>query len=186
VFRIENKIGYYRRLKSAVFNSDMSKNRRNLPFRKNCGGYFLDGKGKIFAQKNEQGLIIFPGGGIDAGESVEQEILRETFEETGAKIINLKKLGNIKFIWGSNWAKTEKQKKRFQQFQGDDMYFFSGIVQELTSEKLTEEDSWKKNLFLGLDEVIETIASGQPFDKEIKEYRETQLKFLKVLKDRYA
>ena len=100
------------------------KNRYELPFRLNCEGYFIDKEGDILARKDENGIIIFPGGGVSEKESVSEGMIRETFEETGVIISDLKELGQMKIIWGSNWAKTEKQKHRYEQFQGDDMYFF--------------------------------------------------------------
>ena len=101
----------------------MGRSRSNLPLRKNCEGHFIDKKKNILA-KNENALLVFPGGGIDDNEGVEKAILRETFEETGAIIKNLKKVGRCKFLWGPHWAKSDKQRKRYQRYRGEDMYFF--------------------------------------------------------------
>jgi 8-oxo-dGTP pyrophosphatase MutT (NUDIX family) len=61
------------------------------------------------AQNTGRGYVLFPGGGIDREELPEEGILRETFEETGAIIKNLKKIGIIRFDWGEDWAKTENK-----------------------------------------------------------------------------
>ena len=106
----------------------MITERLNLPFRKNCEGYFYDGKGNILAKDNGKGILLFPGGGINENENPEQAIIRETFEETGAVIKNLRKLGELKFIWGENWAQSEKQRNRFHHYKGEEMTFFSGEI----------------------------------------------------------
>ena len=152
-------------------------NREKLPFRKNCEGYFLDRDNKILARKTEFGVIVFPGGGVDEGENVEGAMIRETLEETGAVINNLKFLGNLKFVWGENWAQTKKQKERFKQFQGEDMYFFTGKIIGFKKSYLTEEDAWHKNKFMEIKEVIESIKS-QLNNKSVANYRKAQFKFL--------
>ena len=86
--------------------------RFKLPFRKNCEGYFVDKNGCVLAKETE-GFLMFPGGGVDDGEKVEDAIIRETLEETGAVIKNLRKIRNLRFVWGPNWAKTDKQKRRY-------------------------------------------------------------------------
>ncbi len=119
------------------------KERDKLPFRMNCEGYFFD-KSKNVLAKEINGVLIFPGGGVDNNEHIEKAIIRETFEETGAIIKNLRKVGELKFIWDKNWAKTEKQKRRYQKYKGEDMHFFVGEVikfENLDSAK-KGEDFW--------------------------------------------
>lgn len=156
--------------------------RLNLPFRKNCEGYFIDNSGNILAKKDKCGLIIFPGGGIKKEENPKEGIIRETFEETGAKIKNIRKLGKMKIAWGSDWAKTEKQKQRYKKFQGDEMYFFFGLIDKITNKKQNEDDFWDKQKFMKINEVIKEIKSQIPFKKDVKKYRTIQLKFLKEIK----
>ena len=162
----------------------MKEERTKLQFRKNCEGYFLNEKAdKILAKETESGIILFPGGGIDENETVKQGMIRETFEETGAKVSQLTYLGNIKIIWGEDWAKTEKQKKRYLEFQGDDMHFFSGVVKEITTNE-SEEDSWNKNKFMELNKVIQKIESKISSEESTKKYRKKQIKFLKEIKNK--
>ena len=161
----------------------MATERANLSFRKNCEGYFTDRKGNVLAKVSEQGIVMFPGGGIDEGEHVEQGMLRETFEETGAIIQSLTPLGDVKMVWGSDWAKTEKQKKRYEQFQGDHMHFFSGVVEKFSQDELKEEDSWDGNKFIKIEEAIQAIKLQlDPSDKDMYEYRQSQIRFLEGMK----
>lgn len=152
--------------------------RKDLPLRINCEGYFLDGTGNILA-KEANGLILFPGGGVDKNEEIAKAMIRETNEETGAVVKNIQKLGVIKNIWGQNWAKTEKQKARYEIFRGDEMHFFTGNIDHFKDPEIKEEDFWEGNKLMNIHEVIKKIEKKAPFDENIKEYRETQLKFLR-------
>lgn len=157
--------------------------REKLPFRINCEGYFLNSKGEILAKDSSKGFIMFPGGGIDNNENIESAMIRETKEETCFIPKNLKKLGNIRIVWEKDWAKTEKQKARYEKFQGDEMHFFSGEIDKNEKlEKSNEEDTWFGEKFMNIKEVINIIEKSRPFEQSVKEYREMQLKYLKSLK----
>ena len=167
----------------------MKQDRDSLPFRQNCEGYFVDDKGQILAQDSGQKHIIFPGGGIDENENSEQGLLREAFEETGVIIDGkLKKFGVIHIVWGDNWAKTEKQKKRYAKYRGDEMHFFVGKIKRLEKprgdpENPNEDDVWKGERLMPIKKVIKIIEKCKPFPKYNEEYYNLQLKFLRELKD---
>ena len=144
-------------------------------FRKNCEGYFIDNNGNILAYN--KGMIIFPGGGIEEGELPDKAIIREAYEETGAIIEKVVKLGVCKIKWGSNWAKTEKQKERYKEFQGDEMHFFKGIIKRFDANVSEEEDFWKGKKLMPIKDVIKIIEN---YNNQ-KEYRNLQLKFLKEI-----
>jgi len=166
----------------------MKQHRDSLPFRKNCEGYFIDNKNRILASDSEEGHIIFPGGGIDKNETPKQGLLREAFEETGVLIDGkLKKLGVLRIIWGKNWAKIEKQKKRYEKYKGDEMYFFVGKIKRLEKpkgdpENPNEDDIWKGERLMSINQAIKIIESYKPFPKDNEEYYNLQLKFLNKLK----
>ncbi len=148
----------------------------NLPFRKNTEGFFSDNKRNILARR-AQDYVIFPGGGCKKEESPEDCIVRETFEETGAVVDNLKFLGTLRIVWGLDWATTEKQKERYKKYQGDEMYFFSGQIKEF-KKVLQEEDSWQSQKIMQLKDVIKLLKSPQFVNNE---YRQTQLRFLQKI-----
>ncbi|HLC55923.1 MAG TPA: NUDIX hydrolase [Candidatus Nanoarchaeia archaeon] len=157
--------------------------RKNLPFRINCEGYFLNNKGNIIA-KESNGIVLFPGGGVDENEEIIKAMIRETKEETGVIIKDIMKLGTIKIIWGPNWAKTEKQKSRYTAFQGDEMHFFIGNIERFEEPEIKKEDFWSGNKLMNVSDVIKKIEEKASFDEDIREYREAQLKFLKrIIKD---
>lgn len=167
-------------------------NRDNLPFRKNCEGYFIDNNGRILAQDSGKGFIIFPGGGIDETETPEQGLLREAFEETGVIIDRkLKQLGVLHIIWGEDWAKTEKQKKRYEKYKGDEMHFFSGKIKRLETpkgdpENPNEDDIWKGERLMSISQAIGVIEKSKPFTRDNEEYHNLQLKFLNELISFYS
>ena len=154
--------------------------RKNLPFRINCEGYFLNNKGNIIA-KESNGIVLFPGGGVDENEEIIKAMIRETKEETGVIIKDIMKSGTIKIIWGPNWAKTEKQKSRYTAFQGDEMHFFIGNIERFEEPEIKKEDFWSGNKLMNVSDVIKKIEEKASFDEDIREYREAQLKFLKEI-----
>jgi hypothetical protein len=159
----------------------MVEDRSKLPFRKNCEGYFVS-NGKILARDTGKGFIEFPGGGVDVGEDPKKALTRETKEETGAIVENLEKIGQINFVWGENWAKTDKQRKRYNEFQGEEMHFFKGNIKgfvEATGDSL--ENGGEGEVLMELQEVLNKVLEGEPFDEDVREYREFQIKILRSL-----
>lgn len=153
-------------------------NRESLPFRVNCEGYFLY-SGEVIVRDSGEGYLEFPGGGVDAGESPENALIRETYEETGAVIESLKSLGTLRFVWDENWAKTDKQKKRYSQFQGEEMHFFTGRV--IDFRKPTgdgNEAGWCGRRTMPVLEALEFIKAGKPYSKELADYRKKQEEIL--------
>ena len=133
--------------------------RSDLPFKKNCEGYFIDGKRNILAKEGNN-IILFPGGGVDKDEDVAEAMIRETKEETGAIVKDVKELGTIKILW-------------------DEMHFFIGDIEKFEEPDIKEEDFWVGEKLMPIEKVVEIIEYGKPFDEDIREYRETQLKILR-------
>jgi 8-oxo-dGTP pyrophosphatase MutT (NUDIX family) len=157
----------------------MLTDRSKLPFRRNCEGYFITNSGKILAQDTGKGYLVFPGGGIDKGEHADSAVVRETFEETGAIIkLPINDLGTIQFFWDEDWIKTEKQKRRFKKYKGEEMHFFFGIIEEFKESQEPHEDYWKGEKLMPISKVISIIEKEKPFPKNMKIYREAQLRFL--------
>jgi 8-oxo-dGTP pyrophosphatase MutT (NUDIX family) len=138
------------------------------PYRLNCEGYFIQ-VDKVLACKRGS-YIEFPGGGVD-DETAKQAIIRETFEETGAVVTNIKLLGKIHFDWNEECITSDKQRARFKQFRGEEMHFFTGDIKEI---KETRE--WE-TIWLPLNKVIEDLKTRPG----IKEYRQKQLEFLRLM-----
>jgi len=149
-----------------------------LPFRKNCEGYFFDDKGHVLATLNSLGFVMFPGGGIEDKESAKEGMIRETFEETGAILQEVKLIHVQKFVWGVNWAKTPKQMERYKEYQGDEMFFFIGRLTGFAKIDKFEEDYWHEKKIMSVSEVLKHITNRLYTDIESRDYISIQKRFL--------
>lgn len=139
--------------------------------------------GKIVA-KDRGNFIEFPGGGVDEFENSEKAMKREAFEEAGIILKGkLKQIGFLNFVWDKEWAKTEKQKKRYEDFQGEEMYFFLGNIESLSKPSGDQfESGWSGDILMEIDEVIKKIKE-YGWTKDLEEYRNFQIKTLENLKN---
>lgn len=158
--------------------------RTKLPYRKNCEGYLVLNGSEVIARDTGKGYIEFPGGGVDENEMPESTLLREAYEEAGVVISgHLKQINVLRFIWGTDWAKTEKQKIRYQKYKGEEMYFFTGHVKELVKPRGdSNESGWTGKRTMFITEAINKIKSFMPFPKKMKEYYEFQITALEKLR----
>lgn len=167
------------------YNYRMATDRSKLPLRPNCEGYFTDGKGNILARLPEQpgGYVIFPGGGIEPGEDPALALIRETLEETGAQVHIAKAFGSISYDWPEGWAQTDKQKRRWEQYKGDEMFFFAGTIDGFapTGQDAQEEDAWPEPKLVPLSNAIAAVKAMQPFPPGLEVYYERQLQLLQSL-----
>ena len=81
----------------AKFRDGTGKPLQKMPdeIRPSTNGFILNARGEVLLQRrSDNGFWGMPGGGVDIGESVEQEVLREVFEETGLRV-RMKRLVGI-------------------------------------------------------------------------------------------
>lgn len=70
--------------------------------------------------------------------------------------------------------------QRYEQFRGDEMHFFSGVVEGFIEVPI-EEDTWKGKKLMPIAEVVRLLTDAQPFPEELAPYYSAQLEFLKNL-----
>lgn len=113
-------------------------------------------KGKWLLTNHKERGLEFPGGKLEAGESIEQAAIREVFEETGARIRNLHFVGEYEVKSPSNsfvkaifFAKVDRLEKT------KTYYETNGPVQ--VGEQLLIERFSSKYSFIMQDEVVPSV-----------------------------
>lgn len=159
--------------------------REKLPYRKEVSVFLID-KNKVMAQ-DAKTFMIFPGGGVDSGESLVKALRREVVEETGAIMNNdLKLVAEVKSDFYPEWAEvSEKRKKRYKQFRGGHIYIFVGTVKEFIKPTSDEGDDWKgsqKSWFLPITKVIKmTEVQEKKQHPNNRAFRATQKAILNTI-----
>jgi len=157
--------------------------RSSLPFRP-TSDCFITYKGKLVA-KDMGHYIAFPGGGVDPGESPLDAATREVMEETGAILKGpMTSLGEVTWVWNPEWADNEKRKKRYEQFQGERVYFFTGEVDRFVGATSDEGDAWEGEMLMEFSDAIaylnkEKANLKHPNQEKYIEYQITCLEMLK-------
>ena len=149
--------------------------RDKLPFRPTSDCFLLY-NGKLVAQDMGH-YIAFPGGGVDEGEKPIEAATRELMEEVGAILKEpLKPLGEITWVWNPEWADTPKRQKRYQQFQGERVYFFTGEVDRFVKATSDEGDAWVGSKLMRIQDAIDYLENKKdnleyPNQKKYIEYQ---------------
>lgn len=131
--------------------------RELLPYRKEVSIFLIKGN-KVMAQDNGK-FIIFPGGGVDTGETLKTALKREVLEETGVIINNdLSFISDVKSDFYQEWADiSDKRKKRYNKFKGGHIFIFVGTVKEIKTPTSNEGDEWSGNIWIPITKVIKLI-----------------------------
>jgi len=168
---------------SLSYVADNPGHRSSLPFRP-TSDCFITYKGKLVA-KDMGHYIAFPGGGVDPGETPLDAATREVMEETGAILKGpMTSLGEITWVWNPEWADNEKRKQRYEQFQGERVYFFTGEVDRFVGATSDEGDAWEGEMLMDFSDAIAYLNKAKanlkhPNQEKYIEYQITCLEMLK-------
>ena len=155
--------------------------RSKLPYRETTDTFLLY-KGQIVAQ-DRCNYVMFPGGGLDPGESAVQASKRECMEEVGAKIKGpLKDITSVDWTWFPAWANNPKRKKRYKQFRGERVYFIVGNVDKFVKPNNADNDAWTGKKLMSISKCIELVNKYAKKDHpNTYPYRVGQLTILNML-----
>lgn len=150
-----------------------------LPFRETCDCFVLH-KGKLLALQ-KPGFFVFPGGGLDKGESALVAAKRELREETGGVIQGqLTHFTTVTWKWFPTWAKSDKQKERYKLFQGEKIHIFLGDIAKFGKATSNEGDKWSGKKLHKIESVLEGVLA-QKDHSNMDTYKLTQVLAIKAL-----
>jgi 8-oxo-dGTP pyrophosphatase MutT (NUDIX family) len=148
--------------------------------------FIIDKNDKILAGKSKDGVPIFPGGGIDKGETINQAANRESMEEVGLSIKNIKGVGvspkNI--LWGDK-LKRWMNDSRDRNFDGSRTYYRIANVDKKDSSILGKDGDEMKAKFVGIDKLRKTLKKvliGKGKSSKFKPFIESDKKVLDKIK----
>ena len=120
------------RLLFEIDKKDYDPNAERIYHNSSCG-IVIRGKTIAMCYVDKHGVYVIPGGGIEAGETMEQAVIREMHEETGLRIIpeSIREYGV---------ARTIRKGKYEPIYVQDDFYFLCQAEEEIDEVSLTENE----------------------------------------------
>lgn len=124
-----------------------------------------DGKillGKRYIGDDKKMIYLFPGGGIDEDETVEEAAVKEVKEEVGLAVDNVRQIG-----YENKYDKVHEKPERAKLYRGsNDIWVCATYSGKDTSELGSQGDSFKY-AWMSLQEVVK-VLKGLPQDGAIK------------------
>ena len=160
--------------------------RTKLPYRETSDCFLLY-KGKLVSRvatndKSKTSYLLFPGGGIDEGETPITGAKRECVEEVGAKLKSLKLVYTVCWDWFPEWADTPKRKERYKQFRGEKVHLLIGEVDKFNKPTSDEGDAWSGKKLISLSTAIKIMNDNMCNEHaNIKSYKTAQFIILNTI-----
>ena len=122
-----------------TMDSDDYGNCTRLTVRHSARAIIISGGRIAMIHSLENNYYKFPGGGIEAGESRENALIRETLEETGLHVIpeTIREYGYIHRI-------RKSQKYEDECFIQNNYYYFCGVTDEVSETEYSERELSEK------------------------------------------
>lgn len=118
--------------------------------------------GKRHFEKDNKTIFLFPGGGIDEGETVEQAAIKEAKEEVGLAVDNVRQIG-----YENKYDKVHDKPERAKLYRGShDIWVCATYNGKDTSELGSQGDAFKY-AWMDLEAVIQ-VYQGLPKDLSTK------------------
>ena len=173
--------------KNNIFSNsvDAQKNniRNNLPFRQKTELILLNNEWNVLVE-DHWSYLMFPWWWIDEGEKNYRESAeRELYEETHLYLDwPLCFLGSVSWKWFPEWANNEKRKKRYEEFQWEEVFFYVWKTKKLIEKSLNHEDTWKNISWIPIEKCIKKLVDLADLDHpNTYPYRIAQLQWIRTL-----
>lgn len=130
--------------------------------------------GLLAMQQSSTGEYKIPGGGMDAGETIVEALMREVREETGLQVIpeTIEELGEILEVRRDIFDENTK-------YIAHSLHYSCEVKDEIVETSMTESEK-KKGFHLEWADIDTIIATNEALMKEKWQYRDVE--FLKWLK----
>lgn len=131
--------------------------------------------GLLAMQQSSAGEYKIPGGGMDAGETITEALVREVREETGLQVIpeTIEELGEILEVRRDIFDENTK-------YIAHSLHYSCEVKDEIVETSMTESEK-KKGFHLAWADIDTIIATNEALMKEKWQYRDVE--FLKWLKE---
>jgi len=162
----------FRNLKTAGILFGLTKTaKEKQKLRRRVEAIVVDGKGRILAAKAPHGGVQFPGGGIDPGESVNQAANRETKEEMGYSLKNIRAMGFSpkSTLWGKALQKWMNEKGR--NHTGSKTYYRIAQIKEKDMSIYGKDGDQVKGKFFERDKLQASLDKALRKTEEQNKFR---------------
>ncbi len=136
---------------------------------------------KILRDKNKPNeyFLKTPSGGIDEGESIIEAAKRETIEETGAVLKNIKEVESFKVIWPPSFKNASaKTARRYAKYKGINYRVIVAELVKFIDPTSKEGDEWsgtQEEKLMTIEEAIELLKNDKA-EKIWQEYNQLNIK----------
>lgn len=165
------------------FDSQKTNSRNDLPFRKKTELILLNNEWNVLVD-DHWSYLMFPWWWIDEDEkNYAQSAERELYEETSLKLESqLYFLWSVSWKWFPEWANNDKRKKRYEEFQWEEVFFYVWKTKKLVEISLNHEDTWENISWLPIEKCIKKLVKLADEDHpNTYPYRIAQLQWIRTL-----
>lgn len=153
--------------------------------RKRVDLFVYDDKGRVLVGDSRyHNNVMFPGGGVDDGLSIDQAARREALEEAGVSVGKIHGIGMKPMVIKWTDETIELNKKKGRDFTGNKQYFRAAPIVGSDKELYaTEGDALKNQRWMKIDKAVNILENYAKTKGEYYDLVEMEAESLKRLKE---